>query len=105
MTKNLVSVTEGNCLRMIHHHSASFSQVSRNFLLRVIPNSVRVDSSNMNPQEFWNFGLNLVALNYQTPGLMMDLQVNKLNIILQKIWAFPYFRRVNLLPMVVVVMC
>uniref|UniRef100_A0AC34GTH3 Phosphoinositide phospholipase C n=1 Tax=Panagrolaimus sp. ES5 TaxID=591445 RepID=A0AC34GTH3_9BILA len=77
MTKNLVSMTEGNCLRMIHHHTSSYSQVSRNFLQRVIPNTVRVDSSNMNPQEFWNFGLNLVALNYQTPGLMMDLQEGK----------------------------
>uniref|UniRef100_A0AC35G466 Phosphoinositide phospholipase C n=1 Tax=Panagrolaimus sp. PS1159 TaxID=55785 RepID=A0AC35G466_9BILA len=77
MTKNLVSMTEGNCLRMIHHNTASYSQVSRNFLQRVIPNTVRVDSSNMNPQEFWNFGLNIVALNYQTPGLMMDLQEGK----------------------------
>lgn len=38
-------------------------------------NICRVDSSNMNPQEFWNRGVQLVALNYQTPGLMMDLQV------------------------------
>jgi len=44
-------------------------------LTRVYPNAVRVDSSNMNPQEFWNYGVQLVALNYQTPGLMMDLQV------------------------------
>lgn len=44
-------------------------------LTRVYPNAVRVDSSNMNPQEFWNYGIQLVALNYQTPGLMMDLQV------------------------------
>uniref|UniRef100_A0A914Z205 Phosphoinositide phospholipase C n=1 Tax=Panagrolaimus superbus TaxID=310955 RepID=A0A914Z205_9BILA len=41
------------------------------------PTDVRIDSSNMNPQEFWNFGLNIVALNYQTPGLMMDLQEGK----------------------------
>lgn len=33
-----------------------------------------MDSSNLNPQEFWNFGFSFVALNYQTPGLMMDLQ-------------------------------
>jgi hypothetical protein len=31
----------------------------------------------MNPQEFWNFGVNLCAMNYQTPGLMMDLQEGK----------------------------
>ena len=45
--------------------------------MRVTPNNIRIDSSNMNPQEFWNFGVNLVALNYQTPGLMMDLQEGK----------------------------
>jgi hypothetical protein len=42
--------------------------------IRVAPNPQRVDSSNLNPQEFWNFGFQFVALNYQTPGLMMDLQ-------------------------------
>uniref|UniRef100_A0A7E4VQ00 Phosphoinositide phospholipase C n=1 Tax=Panagrellus redivivus TaxID=6233 RepID=A0A7E4VQ00_PANRE len=74
---HVVSITEGDCLKMIHHHSAAFSELGRNYALRVIPNAVRVDSSNMNPQEFWNFGLNMVALNYQTPGLMMDLQEGK----------------------------
>lgn len=34
-----------------------------------------IDSSNMNPQEFWNYGIQMVSLNYQTLGLMMDLQV------------------------------
>jgi len=43
-------------------------------LIRVFPSPQRIDSSNLNPQEFWNFGCQFVALNYQTPGLMMDLQ-------------------------------
>lgn len=73
--KHILSITEANCLRMIHNQTSTFSQLVRDFLLRVTPNSARVDSSNINPQEFWNFGINCVALNYQTPGLMMDLQV------------------------------
>uniref|UniRef100_A0AC34Q2Q5 Phosphoinositide phospholipase C n=1 Tax=Panagrolaimus sp. JU765 TaxID=591449 RepID=A0AC34Q2Q5_9BILA len=76
-TKHVVSMTEVNCLKMIHHQSNSFNQLTNNYLLRVTPNGIRVDSSNMNPQEFWNFGINFVALNYQTPGLMMDLQEGK----------------------------
>jgi len=47
------------------------------YVIRVTPNPMRSDSSNINPQEFWNFGISLVALNYQTPGLMMDLQEGK----------------------------
>lgn len=42
---------------------------------RVVPDTTRSDSGNVNPQEFWNTGVQMVALNYQTPGLMMDLQV------------------------------
>ena len=76
--KHILSMSEANCLRMIHNQTTTFSQLARDFQLRVTPNSARVDSSNMNPQEFWNFGINMVALNYQTPGLMMDLQVAKL---------------------------
>ena len=36
---------------------------------------MRIDSSNMNPQDFWKCGCQIVAMNYQTPGLMMDLNI------------------------------
>ncbi|KAK5980401.1 hypothetical protein GCK32_008697 [Trichostrongylus colubriformis] len=48
--------------------------MSRNYVVCVEPNPSRTDSSNLNPQEFWNHGIQLVGLNYQTPGLMVDLQ-------------------------------
>uniref|UniRef100_A0A183BZK0 Phosphoinositide phospholipase C n=1 Tax=Globodera pallida TaxID=36090 RepID=A0A183BZK0_GLOPA len=73
-SKHIVSISEGDCLHLVHSHPPS---VYRNFLVRVTPNPQRVDSSNLNPQEFWNFGFSFVALNYQTPGLMMDLQEGK----------------------------
>ncbi|TKR78166.1 hypothetical protein L596_019020 [Steinernema carpocapsae] len=75
--RNVVSLTESNCLRMVHSNPIEFARLTQNFLTRVTPNSIRIDSSNLNPQEFWNFGVNFVALNYQTPGLMMDLQEGK----------------------------
>ncbi|XP_030634165.1 1-phosphatidylinositol 4,5-bisphosphate phosphodiesterase eta-2 [Chanos chanos] len=42
-------------------------------LLRVYPSNYRVDSSNFNPQPFWNAGCHMVALNYQTEGRMLQL--------------------------------
>lgn len=75
--KDLLSICESSCLRLLQNNASMFGQLTRNFLLRLTPNITRVDSSNMNPQEFWNFGVNLCALNYQTPGLMMDLQEGK----------------------------
>uniref|UniRef100_A0A8C9ZIY8 Phosphoinositide phospholipase C n=1 Tax=Sander lucioperca TaxID=283035 RepID=A0A8C9ZIY8_SANLU len=42
-------------------------------LTRVRPSSVRLDSSNPNPQGYWKGGVQLVGLNQQTPGAMLDL--------------------------------
>lgn len=75
--RHLLSLSESSCLNMAQNFPAEFTQTAKNFMLRVTPNAVRIDSSNLNPQEFWNFGVQMVALNYQTPGLMMDLQEGK----------------------------
>ncbi|XP_010614172.1 1-phosphatidylinositol 4,5-bisphosphate phosphodiesterase zeta-1 isoform X2 [Fukomys damarensis] len=50
---------------------------TRKFITRIYPKATRTDSSNFNPQEFWNIGCQMVALNFQTPGLPMDLQNGK----------------------------
>ncbi|XP_056156859.1 1-phosphatidylinositol 4,5-bisphosphate phosphodiesterase eta-2 [Lampris incognitus] len=42
-------------------------------LLRVYPSNFRVDSSNFNPQPYWNAGCHMVAMNYQTEGRMLEL--------------------------------
>ena len=36
--------------------------------MRVYPAGMRIDSSNFNPVVFWMFGIQMVALNYQTEG-------------------------------------
>ena len=41
--------------------------------VRVEPNDSRVDCSNYNPLDVWNMGVQMAALHFQTPGLMMDL--------------------------------
>ncbi|XP_061598693.1 inactive phospholipase C-like protein 2 [Cololabis saira] len=50
-----------------------FVNYNKHFLSRVYPNPMRVDSSNMNPQDLWKCGCQIVAMNFQTAGLMMDL--------------------------------
>ncbi|KAF3841762.1 hypothetical protein F7725_023713 [Dissostichus mawsoni] len=45
------------------------------FLSRIYPKGTRVDSSNFMPQLFWNAGCQLVALNYQTIDLSMQLNL------------------------------
>uniref|UniRef100_A0A4W3HJI4 Phosphoinositide phospholipase C n=1 Tax=Callorhinchus milii TaxID=7868 RepID=A0A4W3HJI4_CALMI len=42
-------------------------------LSRVYPSGFRTDSSNFSPQEMWNAGCQIVALNFQTAGEHMDL--------------------------------
>ena len=36
--------------------------------MRTYPAGMRIESSNFNPVIFWAFGIQMVALNYQTEG-------------------------------------
>ena len=42
-------------------------------ICRTYPNASRTDSSNMDPQNMWNHGVQMCALNSQTPGRSMYL--------------------------------
>ncbi|XP_056321647.1 1-phosphatidylinositol 4,5-bisphosphate phosphodiesterase delta-4 [Danio aesculapii] len=42
-------------------------------LIRVYPSGMRTDSSNYSPVDMWNMGCQIVALNFQTAGMEMDL--------------------------------
>lgn len=53
-------------------HKNCFSYNKRQ-LSRIYPKGGRVDSSNFLPQIFWNAGVQMVALNFQTPDLAMQL--------------------------------
>ena len=46
-------------------------------LLRMYPDGLRQDSSNPNPISAWNFGIQMVALNYQNDDHMMELCYGK----------------------------
>ncbi|PIO32846.1 hypothetical protein AB205_0199940, partial [Aquarana catesbeiana] len=49
-------------------------------LTRIYPSAYRIDSSNFNPVPYWNAGIQLVALNYQTEGRMMELNRAKFKV-------------------------
>lgn len=54
---------------MLHYH--------RRQLTRVYPKGLRAKSSNFDPLRFWNCGVQMAALNYQTPDRAMQLNQAK----------------------------
>ncbi|GFO50682.1 phosphoinositide phospholipase c [Plakobranchus ocellatus] len=67
------SFSESQALKLALSCPEDFVNHNKKFLSRIYPNGMRVDSSNYNPQDLWNCGCHMVALNFQTAGLMMDL--------------------------------
>ncbi|KAG8138405.1 hypothetical protein E2320_004302 [Naja naja] len=55
-----------------------FVQHTLRFLTRIYPRGIRTNSSNYNPQEFWNIGCQMGnGLKFPNPGVQMDLQIGK----------------------------
>uniref|UniRef100_A0A3P8ZJS0 Phosphoinositide phospholipase C n=1 Tax=Esox lucius TaxID=8010 RepID=A0A3P8ZJS0_ESOLU len=69
----LCSLGEGEAGRLASESPEDLVSFTKRTLTRVRPSSVRLDSSNPNPQGYWKGGVQLVALNQQTPGAMLDL--------------------------------
>lgn len=67
------SFHESLAVRLASENPGDFVNHNKHFLSRVYPSPMRVDSSNMNPQDLWKCGCQIVSMNFQTAGLMMDL--------------------------------
>ncbi|XP_060933094.1 1-phosphatidylinositol 4,5-bisphosphate phosphodiesterase zeta-1-like [Limanda limanda] len=67
------STTEEKAHKLARASGADYVRHNQKFLSRIYPAAFRTSSSNYNPQEFWNVGSQLVALNFQSQGLPMDL--------------------------------
>ncbi|XP_054643377.1 1-phosphatidylinositol 4,5-bisphosphate phosphodiesterase delta-4-like [Dunckerocampus dactyliophorus] len=67
------SFSESKAKRLAKEAGTDFVQHNSVQLSRIYPSGLRTDSSNYNPQEMWNVGCQIVALNFQTAGLEMDL--------------------------------
>uniref|UniRef100_A0A673ADQ1 Phosphoinositide phospholipase C n=1 Tax=Sphaeramia orbicularis TaxID=375764 RepID=A0A673ADQ1_9TELE len=67
------SFSESDALRLIKDSGKLFARHNSKQLSRIYPSGQRLQSSNYDPQEMWNGGCQMVALNFQTPGEQMDL--------------------------------
>ncbi|CAL8274392.1 unnamed protein product [Lota lota] len=67
------SFSEFEALRLIKDSGKLFVKHNSRQLSRIYPSGQRLQSSNYDPQDMWNSGCQMVALNFQTPGEQMDL--------------------------------
>uniref|UniRef100_A0A667XAQ8 Phosphoinositide phospholipase C n=1 Tax=Myripristis murdjan TaxID=586833 RepID=A0A667XAQ8_9TELE len=70
---DVLSFSETRAQSLVNHRAEDFLAFNQRQLSRIYPSAYRIDSSNFNPQFYWNVGCQLVALNYQTEGRMMQL--------------------------------
>ncbi|KAK5850867.1 hypothetical protein PBY51_001706 [Eleginops maclovinus] len=70
---HISSVNENAAKRLCRRYSQKLIQHTGCQLLRTYPAATRIDSTNPNPLLFWLHGIQLVALNYQTDDLPMQL--------------------------------
>ncbi|XP_069004385.1 1-phosphatidylinositol 4,5-bisphosphate phosphodiesterase eta-1 isoform X1 [Embiotoca jacksoni] len=70
---DVLSFSETRAQSLVNHRTEQFLTFNQRQLSRIYPSAYRIDSSNFNPQLYWNVGCHLVALNYQTDGRMMQL--------------------------------
>ncbi|NXI24768.1 PLCZ1 phosphodiesterase, partial [Sterrhoptilus dennistouni] len=71
------SIGERYARKLLRASARDFISHTTRFITRIYPKGTRMRSSNYNPQEFWNVGCQMVALNFQTPGTQMELQDGK----------------------------
>ncbi|XP_035277609.1 1-phosphatidylinositol 4,5-bisphosphate phosphodiesterase beta-1 isoform X1 [Anguilla anguilla] len=69
------SYVETKALELLTKSPVEFVEYNKLQLSRIYPKGTRVDSSNYMPQVFWNAGCQLVALNFQTIDLSMQLNL------------------------------
>ncbi|XP_066508280.1 1-phosphatidylinositol 4,5-bisphosphate phosphodiesterase delta-1-like [Hoplias malabaricus] len=67
------SFKEGDAAKYAEKSANEFIRHNSEKLSRIYPSSFRTDSSNYNPVPLWNAGCQIVALNFQTPSLEIDL--------------------------------
>lgn len=63
---NCSSYSEGKAKKIYQENERAFITINQTYLSRIYPAGSRFDSSNYNPQPYWNCGCQLVALNWQS---------------------------------------
>lgn len=71
------SFAETAALNLLKSQAIEFVNYNKRQLSRIYPKGTRAESSNFLPQIFWNAGSQMVALNFQTCDLAMQLNQGK----------------------------
>ena len=74
---HMSSFAETAALGYLKSQAIEFVNYNKRQLSRIYPKGTRADSSNFLPQIFWNAGCQMVALNFQTSDLPMQLNQGK----------------------------
>ncbi|KER27985.1 hypothetical protein T265_05106 [Opisthorchis viverrini] len=74
---HMSSFSETISLGLMKNQAIEYVNYNKRQMSRIYPRGNRVDSSNYMPQIFWNAGCQMVALNFQTPDLAMQLNQGK----------------------------
>lgn len=56
---NVLSFSETRAQHLVHHQAERFLTFNQRQLSRIYPSAYRIDSSNFNPQTYWNVGCQL----------------------------------------------
>ncbi|KAI4876182.1 hypothetical protein NFI96_022271 [Prochilodus magdalenae] len=70
------SFVETKGMDTLKNSPIEFVEYNKRQMSRIYPKGTRVDSSNYMPQLFWNMGCQMVALNFQTLDLPMQLNMS-----------------------------
>ncbi|XP_055673435.1 1-phosphatidylinositol 4,5-bisphosphate phosphodiesterase eta-1 isoform X5 [Falco peregrinus] len=79
-TGNVLSFSETRAHQAVQQKAEQFMLYNQKQLTRIYPSAYRIDSSNFNPLPYWNVGCQLVALNYQSEGRVMQLNEAKFRV-------------------------
>ncbi|XP_064623811.1 1-phosphatidylinositol 4,5-bisphosphate phosphodiesterase beta-1-like isoform X2 [Lineus longissimus] len=71
------SFVETQGMALLKDQPVDFVNYNKRQLSRIYPKGTRVDSGNYMPQVFWNAGCQLVALNFQTLDLAMQINLGQ----------------------------
>ncbi|XP_065908131.1 1-phosphatidylinositol 4,5-bisphosphate phosphodiesterase beta-4-like isoform X2 [Dysidea avara] len=71
------SMDEDKAMQNLTDHPVEFAKYNARQFSRIYPGGMRMNSTNYLPNLYWSAGCQIVALNYQTPDLSMQLNFAK----------------------------
>ncbi|RFU34021.1 hypothetical protein B7463_g2265, partial [Scytalidium lignicola] len=71
---HVFSIGESQIMELHEEQRAEMFAHNQNFFMRAYPAGFRIDSSNLDPSNFWRKGIQMVAMNWQTwdEGMMLN---------------------------------